>query len=213
MFTQPHVVKDENGNLVRFEQLYDTYFQPIFNYILHRVANVAEAEDITSQTFFKALRNLSRFRWSGGSFQAWLYRIATNEVNSHYRKKKDNRSLDDSTPHPADAVTSDAELMEAEQKLTKNKMFLDLQAAMLKLKPIDQTLITLRYFEHKTFSEIAGIVRKREGAITMRTHRALTKLKSELEKRGIDHERIRGSFEEHQPARYSGGGVQARFAP
>ena len=46
-----------------FDQLYDQHFDAIFRYVLRRVANVAEAEDLTSQTFFKALRGFWRFRW------------------------------------------------------------------------------------------------------------------------------------------------------
>jgi RNA polymerase sigma-70 factor (ECF subfamily) len=68
--------------------------------------------------------------------------------------------------------------------------FTALSEALRTLKPEDQTLIALRFFEEKSFSEIAEIVGKRVGAITMRTSRALTKLQTELERRGISHERF-----------------------
>ena len=58
---------DSSCDRMSFEQLYDAHFDGIFRYVLRRVGNVAEAEDLTAQTFFKALRNLWRFRWSGGS--------------------------------------------------------------------------------------------------------------------------------------------------
>ena len=81
-------VRNREGARIAFEELYDEHFDGIFRYILYRVGQVAEAEDLTAQTFFKALRSLWRFRWSKGSFSAWLYRIATNEVNSHHRRRR-----------------------------------------------------------------------------------------------------------------------------
>ncbi len=79
-----------------FEAIYERHFDSIFRYVLHRVANVAEAEDLTSQTFFKALRGIDRYRpGANGSAEAWLYRIATNELSSHFRRRTAGR-------HPGD---------------------------------------------------------------------------------------------------------------
>ena len=79
-----------------FDQLYDRHFEAIFRYVLRRVANVAEAEDLTAQTFYKALRRFWRFRWTGGNASAWLYRIATNEVNMKQQTDRLHRE------HPGD---------------------------------------------------------------------------------------------------------------
>jgi len=206
------MVKDEKGNLISFEQLYDTYFQAIFNYTLHRVASVVVAEDLTSQTFFKALNNLWKFRWSRGSFSSWLYRIATNEVVNYYRNQKHGSLNQSETDHLAGQDRTDSELEQAEQELAKNSMFMSLNQALQKLNHEEQTLIVLRYFEQKPFAEIAEILRKRPGSLTMKTHRALAKLKTELERRGINHERIRRSFAEPTEAPYQSRGVQTGFA-
>ena len=69
-----------------FGRIYDEYFPGIFRYILYRVADAALSEDLAAQTFYKALKYLGRFRWTGISISAWLYRIAANEVNSHFRR-------------------------------------------------------------------------------------------------------------------------------
>ncbi len=210
--TSTHVVKDEKGNLISFEQLYDTYFSAIFSYILHRVASVADAEDLTSQTFFKALRSLWMFRWTRGSFSSWLYRIATNEVTEHFRKKKYGSLSETETQAIPASSRTDSELENAEQDLAKNHMFLDLNKALQELKPGEQTLIVLRYFEQKSFKEIGEILRKRPGTLNMRTLRALKKLKTALQKRGIDHERIRRCFEESTQTEYQGRNIQTGFA-
>ena len=198
-----HQIRDESGRSVPFEELYDRHFDAIFRYVLHRVGNVAEAEDLTSQTFFKALRGLWRFRWSGGSFQAWLYRIATNEVNTHFRRPRPSDPLED---------FEEQEASEAESALSRVELFRELSRCLRRLHPEEQALVVLRYLEEKPFAEIAAILKKRTGAVTMRTHRALDKLKRELEQRGVDHERLREELEE--PAtRCPGGPIQADLAP
>lgn len=190
-----------------FEKLYDAHFDAIFRFVVYRVGNVAEAEDVTSQTFFKALRGYWRFRLLGGSPSAWLYRIAANEVNSHFRRRRPSQPLDE----PHELIVQETE--EAERALSRNEIFVELTAALRRLHPDEQTLVVLRYLEEKPYQEIAEIVRKRTGTVTMRTHRALRKLKRELERRGVDHERFREGFGSPAPPRYPGGPVQARLAP
>jgi RNA polymerase sigma-70 factor (ECF subfamily) len=166
-----------------FEKIYEANFDAVFRYILHRVANVAEAEDLTSQTFFKALQALDRFRWKGGSVSAWLFRIATNEVTSHFRKAG-RRGI--SAVSSINGVRQ--ELESTERVVARNELFLTVNESLRTLRPDEQALLVLRYFEQKPFGEIAEILGKRAGALTMTTHRALGKLRTELKRRGIDHE-------------------------
>jgi len=71
-----------------FQVLYDKYFTPIFNFIFRKIDDEEITADLTSQTFLKALRNLKKYKYKGVPFSAWLYRIASNEVNKHYRSRK-----------------------------------------------------------------------------------------------------------------------------
>ena len=211
-----HYIRDEQGNLVPFEQIYDRYFEPIFHYILHRLANVADAEDLTAQTFFKALRGLWKFRWSGVPFSAWLYRIATNEIHSFMRQKGRQRRAglaEAPAPETETALAEDSELADAEKKLRQNRLFMELAACIQMLKPEEQALVVLHYLEQKPYAEIAQILGKRQGTLVMRTHRALKKLKEKLEQRGIDHEEIRASFKTTAYTGYQGADIQAEFAP
>ena len=61
-----------------FTQLYEAYFDKIYRYIVIRIGNEMEAEDMTQQVFLKALQSISSFRWRGIPFSAWLFRIAHN---------------------------------------------------------------------------------------------------------------------------------------
>jgi len=201
------VNQDRHSARPSFEKLYDTHFDAIFRFAVYRVGNVAEAEDLTSQTFFKALRSYWRFRWLGGSASGWLYRIAANEVANHFRGQRPSRPLEE----PDALVLLEAE--EADRSLSRNEIFAELTAALRCLQPDEQTLVVLRYLEEKTFQEIAEIVRKRIGTVTMRTHRALRKLKTELESRGVDHERFREGFASSTRTRVQGGAVQTNPTP
>ena len=76
-----------------FAELYDQYYPKIFGYVLRRTANLEAAQDITSETFFNALRKLWQFHWRNVSFSPWLYKIATNEINQYFRKAEYKKSV------------------------------------------------------------------------------------------------------------------------
>lgn len=174
-----------------FGRLFDAHFDAIFNYTLHRVAHRAAAEDLTAQTFFKALRGLWRFQWSGVPLSAWLFRIATNEANGYLRRLR-KRPLGDVESLGAGLIDEgcgpEQELVAAEEAKARASRFQVLHACVRELKPLDQALIVMRYFENKPFSEIALVLGKGEGALRMRNQRALEKLKNHLRKRGIRDE-------------------------
>jgi RNA polymerase sigma-70 factor (ECF subfamily) len=204
-----HEVRNREGTRIAFEELYKEHFDGIFRYILYRVGHVVEAEDLTAQTFFKALRSLWRFRWSRGSFSAWLYRIATNEVNSHHRRRRPSVPWD--LLDAADGSPVAQEAAAAEELLSRNERFRKLQGGLHRLKPEEQALVLLRYVEEKPYGEIAAILRKKVGAVTMRTHRALARLKTEIERQEVEDEKARERVE--GPAGRGRGPVQADAAP
>lgn len=204
-------MRNDGERETRMARLYDAHFDSIFRYLLIRTGNVAEAEDLTSQTFFKALRAFSRLRWLGGSESAWLYRIATNELNSHFRRVRTRSRLETRTSPADEAVVRERDT--AEEVLHREEVFVKLAEALRGLAPLEQALVVLRYFERKSYAEIAGILRTREGTLAMRTHRALKKMRVELEKRGVDHEGIRESFARRAASGPACGGVPANVAP
>src|SRR3990172_5879448 len=82
-------------DLEALSRLYDTYFDRIYRYILIRVRNVTEAEDLAGQTFLRLLERIDSFRWqaSGGGFPAWLFRIAHNLIVDWFRGYKTTTPL------------------------------------------------------------------------------------------------------------------------
>lgn len=166
-----------------FARLYDHYYPRIFGYILRRTANLEVAQDITSETFLKALGKLWQFRWRSVSFSSWLYKIASNEINQYYRRAEYRKSISMEeleeqgfelrSPHDPES-----ELMEAQERLKQHQDFLDIQARIVQLPDKYQEVITLRFFEKKQIKEIAEILGKREGTIKSLLHRAVERLRA-----------------------------------
>lgn len=165
-----------------FGLLYDKYYKAIFGYILKRTADIDLTQDLTSQTFFKALKGLWKFRWQNVPFSAWLYRIASNEINTFYRKQKKfikvnfDKISDIQSPH-----ASDEEVRAAEEELKNKEEFVKIHKSISKLNNIYQTVISLRFFEKKEISEISWILGKPEGTIKSQIHRAIEELRKLME--------------------------------
>ena len=70
-----------------FGQLYEEHFDRIYRYIVLRVRNEADAEDLTQQVFLKALEHIGSYHYRGMPFASWLFRIAHNQVVDHWKKK------------------------------------------------------------------------------------------------------------------------------
>ncbi len=176
------VEKAKNDTQV-FGELYDQYYPKIFGYVLRRTASIDVAQDVTSEVFFKALKNLGQFCYRGFPFSSWLYRIATNEIANYFRKNKREKfcleeafnSVSISNP------SAETELLEAEAELKRHEDFLILHENLSKLSVKYQEVITLRFFENKQVKEIGEILGKREGTIKSLLHRGLEKLRKLME--------------------------------
>jgi len=165
-----------------FAGLYDQYYPRIFGYVLRRSANLEAAQDITSETFLKALGKLWQFQWRNVSFSSWLYKIATNEVRQYFRKAeyKKSVSLEELQEQGFELLSPhdpENELIEAQEKLEQHQEFLEVQQRIVQLPARYQEVITLRFFEKKQIKEIAEILGKREGTIKSLLHRAVEKLR------------------------------------
>ena len=165
-----------------FAKLYDQYYPKIFGYVLRRTANLEAAQDITSETFFKALRKLWQFQWRNISFSSWLYKIAANEINQYFRKAeyKKSISLEELQEQGFELISPhdpESELIEAQEKLKQHQDFLEIQEKIVRLPAKYQEVIALRFFEKKQINEIAEILGKKEGTIKSLLHRAVEKLR------------------------------------
>jgi RNA polymerase sigma-70 factor (ECF subfamily) len=175
-------IKRDSGN---FGILFDKYYKPIFNYILRRVADYDISRDIASETFIKAFLNIRAFVWKKISISSWLYRIATNEINLFYRKAKNYPVSLDTLPEN-DKIDKDntydyfTEKELFEKELHFHNEFLRVQKKLTKLDLKYQEVLSLKYFEKKTITEIADILNKKEGTIKSLLSRGINKLRELL---------------------------------
>ena len=177
------IAKDEPES---FGELYDKYYPRIFRYIHHRTLDVSLTEDLTSNTFFAALRHIGRFKWRRIPFGAWLYRIATNEVNMYFRNKRlPTISLDAPDEKERQLMGSlEATDTDAEGNLVRLEDYATLHKAILTLKPKYQAVITLRFFEDKTINQISAITGSKEGTVKSQLHRAIKQMREVLTQLG-----------------------------
>ncbi len=153
-----------------FAILYEGYIDRIYGFCLRRTRDDAAARDITSATFEKALRSLRKYQWRGVSFGSWLYKIARNEIAQHYRRHFWLPLLDRFQSG-----------QDVEQIVQINEQNTSLYTALDKLPNADRELITLRYLEALSSDEVAEILGCSVGNVYLRLHRALSRLRHQLE--------------------------------
>lgn len=165
-----------------FGPLYDAYHSKIFGYAFRRTADYDLARDITADTFLKAVLKLPGFEWRGVSVEAWLFRIATNELRMYYRQRKYESTVFGQLPEQFVLERRLHLVFEQERKALEAQMkdyqdFVKVQKALQHLPLPCQEALSLRYFEQKTVLEIAGILAKSEGTVKSLLFRGLEKLK------------------------------------
>ncbi len=153
-----------------FEPLYDKYYDQIFRFIFRRTDDEALAADLCSQTFYKALSNLKKYRWMGRPLGAWLYQIAANEIRKHFRNRGQVFVID--IDRVEEVLDRD---VNSEHLLTK------LTSILRDLNDEDLRLIELKFFEGQTFQGIAQLLSISESAAKMRIYRLLTRMRKLLQ--------------------------------
>jgi RNA polymerase sigma-70 factor (ECF subfamily) len=146
--TERELVESAKTDPDAFSLLYRNYFPQIFNYVARRLGDVGAAQEVTSDTFFEAMHDIRKFQWRGLPFSSWLYRIATNNINSYLRKKSNSLlSLDFLFAHPefeiARNVDIEQEIIHAEEELQRYQDFLFIQKQILQLPIPYQEVLTL----------------------------------------------------------------------
>jgi len=149
----------------RFAELYEANFERIYAFIVRRVQDRHEAEDVTAEVFHHALANLSRFEWRGVPFAVWLFRIAANAIAD--RRRKAQQTVDPSLAEDLDQSS----WRDIERRATLFQLVNSL--------PEDQrSVLVKRFVEQKAVKEIAMEFGRSEGAIKQLQFRALETLKT-----------------------------------
>jgi RNA polymerase sigma-70 factor (ECF subfamily) len=167
-----------DGSPAAGEVLVKRYHQPLMRYLLRISGGEHLAEELHQQTWLSVLDHLDKFdkASAAGGFKAWLFRIATNKANDHWRSSGRERSAkeglklitDDQVPHAGHRI----EGSEQEEKLL---------AAIEKLPEAQRQVLMLRYYSNLRFVEIAELLGCPLNTALGRMHKAMIRLKQLME--------------------------------
>src|SRR5262247_2837944 len=150
----------------RFAELYESNFERVYAFIVRRVQDRHEAEDLTAEVFQHALANLSKFEWRGVPFSVWLFRIAANAIADRWRQFSRQRS----EPFSEDDLDQ-SNWHEIERRATLFQLVNSL--------PEDQrSVVVKRFVEQKSIRDIAKELGKSEGAVKQLQFRAIERLRA-----------------------------------
>ncbi len=165
------VERAQSGEAEAFGRLYDQYSDTVYRYIYYRVGGKATAEDLTSETFLRALRRIGTFTWQGRDFGAWLVTIARNLVADHFKSSRFR--LEVTTGELLDANEVERSPEDSVLESLSNAALLD---AVHRLNPQQQECVTLRFLQGLSVAETARVMGKNEGAIKTLQYRAVRTL-------------------------------------
>ena len=176
------LVEQARADPEAFGLLYERYVDRIYSYVYYRTGSHHDAEDLTAQVFFQALRNISRYEQRGAPFSSWLYRIAHNAVANYHRDESRRRVV------PLDKTAAVG--MQGEdspyQRVAGNERRNLLLAAIDRLPAERQELLVFKFVEHLPNAQIGELLGRSEGAIKSLYHRTLLALREDLDKLGLE---------------------------
>jgi RNA polymerase sigma-70 factor (ECF subfamily) len=149
------------GDAEAFGMLFDHYHGSVYRFLFHRTRSQVLAEDLTSETFFRALRSMGSFRWQGKDFGAWLMTIARNLATDHFKAGRTRLELttedmglhdDRTTEGPEDAVLA---------SITNEALL----GALTELPPEQRDCLVMRFLQGMSIAETAEVLGRTEGAV------------------------------------------------
>lgn len=180
MKIKPETYKDDQQlvllaqkNRQAFSIIYDKYFERIYCFIYKRVQREEIAGDICQEAMLKAMFNIHKYVNRGAPFSAWLYRIASNEVNLYFRKAK-RENLVSIDKKDLVSLLSEAKLDTGGQLDEQMELMIK---GLNELKVEQTEIIELRFFMHYSFKEIAEFYNITEASAKMRLYRTIERLK------------------------------------
>ena len=160
------------GKLESFGLLYDRYIRKIYDFIYYKTHHRQTAEDLTSQTFIKALKKINQFDSAKGSFAGWLYQIARHSVIDHYRTKKAEVDIADVWDLSTNQnIARDAETAD---RLREIGQYLE------GLSSQQREIVILRLWQQLSYAEIAELLGKTESSCKMMFSRTINQLRKSL---------------------------------
>ena len=161
------LIEAAQADPARFVDLYERHFHRVYAYVIRRTGSRADAEDITSEVFERALVNLPKFEWRGVPLVAWLFRIAANALAD--RRQRIERDSNDPPPD----VPDESESVAIERRAM-------LFQVVERLPDLQRQVIEMRFVDGKSIREIATALERSEGAVKQLQLRAIENLRKSM---------------------------------
>lgn len=171
------VQKAAHGDHDAFTQLFDQYYVPINRYIYFHIGNQQDTDDLTEMAFLSAWQNLPKFKQGKGTFKAWLYRIAHNQMVDYHRKKVPEDSIEEFSD-----IAANTERPE-NQAIAKQEIF-HLWQALTQLDERSRSVIIHRFIaglDHRETAELLGLSEGNVRVIQLRSLKKIKKFFEEVE--------------------------------
>jgi RNA polymerase sigma-70 factor (TIGR02952 family) len=165
------VLRAKDGDAEAFGSLYDHYVELVYRYVYYRVGAHSLTEDLTSETFLRALRRMPDFRWQGKDFGAWLVTIARNLVTDHF--KSGRYRLEVCTAEQVEPSLPQEGPERAVIEAMTNRTLL---TAVRRLGSEQQECVVLRFLHGMSVAETALVMDRKPGAIKALQYRAVRSL-------------------------------------
>lgn len=166
----------QHGDREAFAQLYDRYVDTVFRYVYVRVGQRALAEDLTSETFIRAMRRINTFTWQGRDIAAWFVTIARNLVADHVKSARFRFEVT-----TADMRDADQRVEAPDEEVLTRLRDERLVAAIRSLRSDQAECITLRFLQGLSLADTAAVLGRSEGAVKQLQLRATKALRKALE--------------------------------
>jgi RNA polymerase sigma-70 factor, ECF subfamily len=169
------VERAQRGDAEAFGLIYDRYMDTVFRFIYFRVGSRPLAEDLTADTFLRALKRIGSFTWQGRDLGAWLVTIARNLVADHFKSGRYRLEVTTGDVLDADKAERGPE-GSPEAAVVDHITNVALLRAVKQLNPEQQECIVLRFLHGFSVAETAQAMGKNEGAIKALQYRAVRAL-------------------------------------
>jgi RNA polymerase sigma-70 factor (ECF subfamily) len=156
-----------NGNLDAMTYIFERYHLRIYNFLLQMTRDKVAAEDLTQTVFYKAIRYKASYQ--GGQFVSWIFKIARNLFSDYYQQQKRNQN------NVVFERIADENLDMSEDKTEE---VAHLKMALKQLKTEERELIVMNRLQGIKYDKIAEITGSSEGAVKVKVHRIIKKLRT-----------------------------------
>lgn len=168
-----------------FSQLYRRHYDQVFRHCVHRLFDRTAAEDVTASVFLRAVRNLRQFQGNGRDFRGWLFRITTNAVNDHLRRSRRQKRLLEGLARSAEGAAGKVPEAQRRSADLHDERMEAVRRVILRLRPEYQTVISLRFFDALSPTEMAEVLGISPATVRSQLSRALGAMREAMVERGM----------------------------